>query len=126
MNSGNYLSKIILFQSILISTLVFWALPLLLEKSSGNGTEIEETSIRDTWQEEHNSLPVPTVFALKFADHRVLRWGLFSVLVAGGVLIEMLCQNTKTTGTYHSLHLMLCTLWGAFFLLGCIVPYIPL
>jgi hypothetical protein len=126
MNSANYLSKILLVQSLIISALVFVALPMLLAQNAETGDAVAQTSIRDMWPEDQTSFPVPTVMAIAFTDHRVLRGSLFFVFVLGGILIETRCPNKKTTGTFHALHLLLSTLWGAYFLLGCLAPFIPL
>ena len=124
MKSDKYLSKLILILSILISTLVFIVFPMILEDKSQE--EIALHTLRDTWEENYLSLPTPTKLAITFTDHNVIRTIVFSVFIIAGVLVEVLCKNKMITGTYHSVFLMLCIIIGTFFLLACLLPYIPL
>ena len=124
MKSDNYLSKLILILSILVSTSVFIVFPVILRDSSHE--EIPIHTIRDTWQEDYLLLPAPTKFAITFADHNIIRIIMLSVLIFAGVLFEVICRNKMITGTYHSVSLLLCIMLGAYLFLACIVPYIPL
>ena len=124
MKSDNYLSKLILILSILVSTSVFIVFPVILRDSSHE--EIPIHTIRDTWQEDHLLLPAPTKFAITFADHNIIRIIIFILFIVVGVLFEVLCKNKMITGTYHSVYLLLCVILGTYFFLACIVPYIPL
>lgn len=120
----DYLSKLILAISILISTFVFVFIPMLLERHSNEGIVVH--TIRDTWGEGRLLLPTPTVYAVYFADHRLMRVIVFIIFVAAGVLVEMLCGNKKISGTFHAACLLLSVMLGAFLLLACILPYVPL
>lgn len=124
MKSDNYLSKLILILSILVSILVFIVFPMVLENTSHE--EIAIHTIRDTWQDNQLLLPAPTKFAVTFADHNIIRIIMLSVLIFAGVLFEVICRNKMITGTYHSVSLLLCIMLGAYLFLACIVPYIPL
>lgn len=126
LNSSDFLSKIILLQAILISLIVFLTIPSILEKKSDNINEINIASIRDSWQEGKASLPIPTVHAIFFTEHRFIRWFFLSISIIAGVLIEMRCKNKIFSGTYHSVHLMFFTFLGAYLLIGCLAPFIPL
>lgn len=123
MKTANYLSRLILTISILVSGCVFIIFPMFLEDTSNE--EIALCTLRDTWDEENLLLPVPTKFAITFADHKATRIVIFSLFIIAGVLFEVLCRNKTVTGTYHSVFLLLCIMLGAYLFIACILPCMP-
>lgn len=123
MKTETYLSRLVLSLALLVSALVFIAFPIALEKTSGD--EIAMPTIRHTLEASGRLLPIPTKYAMIFADHKAARIVIFGLFAVAGVLLERSGRSKAVTGTYHSVCLILFIMMGAFFSLGCILPYIP-
>lgn len=124
MNSISRLSKIIYFISVIVSSIFFIIFPMILE--NGSNDDLVTCSLRDTWTEMQSALPIPTIYALSFTDHKVERISIFILFLVVGLLFEILCKNKLFTGTYHLTYLSLGIIFGWFFLFACLLPYFPL
>jgi hypothetical protein len=82
--------------------------------------------VRYLWGEDGFALPTPTANAVSFTDHKRVRIILFLLFLIAGILVEKRCQNKILTGTFHSVYLILCVIIGFYFLLACILPFIPM
>ena len=124
MRSENYLSRLILLTSILISLFAFIVLPIIL--SDDSNAELKTYTFRNALDENGLSLPTPTKYAVLFSDHNVIRFTIFILFAVAGVLLEIQCKNKKITGTYHLVYLLLGIMICGLFLFACILPSIPL
>ena len=124
MKSDNYLSKLILFTSVLISFFAFVFLPMILKDNSNE--EFKTYTLRNSWEENKLALPTPTKYAILYSDQKIIRFTIFTLFAAAGVLLEIQCKNKVITGTYHLFYLLLGIIISGSFLLACILPSIPI
>jgi len=124
MKSDSYLSRLQFFMSQFILALVLVVLPLILKETENDGIKIN--NIRKLWEESHLILPVPTHYAINFTDNAILRMILLIIFIIIGSFIEFSLNNKKISGTYHSICLLIFITTGAFFLIACLLPFMPL
>ena len=124
MNSGTFLSRLLLVLSQLMSAVVFLLLPLILERASAD--DIELVSIRELWEQSGIALPTLTAHTLFFSDHNRLRIIGFLLLLAAGILVEWYMRDKKKSGVYHSICLAGSVVAGFLFLTACLLPFVPL
>ena len=124
MKSDNYLSRLQFFISQLFLLLVFLILPLILKLTTTD--EVKINTIRALWEASHLDLPVLTHYAIYFTDNMNLRIMLLILFILIGSLIEIFINNKKISGTYHSVCLLIFITTGAFFLIACLLPFMPL
>ena len=86
MKSGNYLSRLQFFISLLFLLPVFLILPLILKLTTTD--EIKINTIRTLWESSHLDLPVPTHYAIYFTDNMNLRITLLILFILIGSLIK--------------------------------------
>jgi len=128
MKPEKYLSRLQLILGLIVSLFVFIVFPMVLEKDTGH--EIKISTIRDLWEDAGKGhkmgLPAPTQYTLFFTDHKSFRIIAFLLFLIIGVAVETLCSNKIASGTYHSIFLATGVITGFFFLLACLLPFIPL
>ena len=124
MKAGKYLSRLLFFISQLLSLFVFVILPLILKDTAND--EIKMNTIRILWKESHLVLPVPTHYAIYFTDNTILRIIILILFLIVGLFMEFFLNNKKISGTYHSVCLLIFIKTGAFFLIACLLPFMPL
>lgn len=124
MKSDKYLSRLQFFISQLLSIFVFAILPLILKDTVNDGIKIN--TIRTLWEESHIVLPAPTYYAIYFTDNTILRIIILILFFIVGLLMEFFLNNKKISGTYHLVCLLIFITAGAFFLIACLLPFIPL
>jgi len=124
MKSDKYLSRLQFFISQLLSIFVFVILPLILKDTAND--EIKMNTIRTLWEESHLVLPVPTHYAISFTDNTILRIIILILFLIVGLFMEFFLKNKKISGTYHSVCLLIFITTGAFFLIACLLPFMPL
>ncbi len=124
MKPDRYLSRLQFFISQLLLLPVFVILPLLLRDTANDDINIK--TIRTLWEESHLVLPVPTYYAIYFTDNTTLRIIILILFIIIGFFIEFFLKNKKISGTYHSVCLVIFMTTGTLFLIGCLLPFIPL
>lgn len=122
-DAGWYLSKLLLILACISLILTFVILPFLLDH---DGPDLKTGHLREfLWQKSMN-LPVPTIHALAFSDHRVVRMVICVVLFLTGLCMEIFVHNKKMSGSFHACLLLGSMGMGYYFMLGCLLPFIPL
>jgi len=124
MKAGKYLSRLLFFISQLLSLFVFVILPLILKDTAND--EIKMNTIRTLWKESHLVLPVPTHYAIYFTDNTTLRIIILILFFIVGLFMEFFLNNKKISGTYHLVCLVIFITAGTFFLIACLLPFMPL
>jgi len=72
MKVDNYLSRLQFLISQAVAFFVFMILPLILKNTGGGDLKIN--TIRSLWEVNHVLLPIPTRYAIYFADNMHLRF----------------------------------------------------
>ena len=128
MKPDKYLSRLQLILGLIISLFALIIFPMVLEKDTGD--DIKISTLRDSLgnadKELQMELPRPTQHALYFADHKNYRIIAFLLFLIIGVVVEIFCPSKMVSGTYHSIFLATGVATGCYFLLACILPFIPL
>ena len=124
MKPDSYLSRLQFFISQLLLISVFVMLPLIFRDTVND--EINIKTIRALWEDSHLVLPVPTHYAIYFTDNTTLRIIILIFFMIIGCFMEFFLKNKKISGTYHSVCVVFFVTTGTLFLIGCLLPFIPL
>ncbi|MBW2046519.1 MAG: hypothetical protein JRI96_16840 [Deltaproteobacteria bacterium] len=124
MKVDNYLSRLQFLISQAVAFFVFMILPLILKNTGGGDLKIN--TIRSLWEVNHVLLPIPTRYAIYFADNMHLRFFLFILFFTAGGMLELFSGNKMLSGTCHSVCLLVFITAGGLFLTACLLPFMPL
>lgn len=120
----SFLSRLILVQSLILLLFVFILLPTLLNDNSND--DLIHCNIRMVIEKSGNSLPTPTIIALRFADIGIIRILILFLFLASVLFFEIRYKKGKAKDIYYLIFSIFCLTIGFMFIIACLLPFIPL